>query len=251
MSNKLTKLTHLCLQPSERDGGFSGESVMLLFVQHCPQLQYLNLCEEEKDHISKPASGSGDNEDDDVLQRPAEPKLRTIDITGPDSHLQNLFVSSLSEKGLLSVLAQCKHLHTLGIYRDSVQRRVKKDSAEQALHHLVGTSVRTLHLQTGAPLRGVDLICLSGLEELCVANSRLSITSAEVVAIASQCPALHTLCIVAAPGLKRQCVVPILQNCSHLKSLELFVEGGHMNVKLVQQAKDSHPLLERVVLQLN
>lgn len=179
------------------------------------------------------------------------------DFAEPGSHLQVLYVDSLTEYGLKTVIAQCRHLHSLGIYHriraflDATYTDPEDRPAEICLHHLRGSAVRKLHLQNFEPLSDDHLEPLCDLEELCIAHHGTEITNAGIVGVARRCPALHTLCIFAGTEPTRFFV---LRHCPVLKSLEYYADvalsdrADPYSVEFVQNTKAANPQLQRLIL---
>lgn len=221
MVHSWTHVTILTLQLMDRYYTICSEEALLDIIRLCPLLQYVNVCNHECDRIVLPfenerkgADGEEWDEFDEEISH-----LRS-DITELGSHLQVLRVDKLSEYGLRTILALCKHLRTLAILHahevmplEDIFDTGDMRAAEHALHHLSNSSVKVLHLQNFLPLCDGDFAQLGNLEELCIARHSSGITNAGMVSLASRCPELRVLCMMFVSSVTPECFLPILDVC--------------------------------------
>ena len=154
-----------------------------------------------------------------------EPRLRG------QYQLTHLFVDSLSEHGLTTVLSMCPHLHTLAIRHRvdyapvaSAEYTVHTRPAEFALHHINNSSVRTLHLVDCSTLSNAHISVLNALTELIICNTGAGLTNSGVVTTASACDNLTSLTLCRCIGLTCAVVVPILKKCASLTTFHFYTE---------------------------
>lgn len=228
MAHYWPNLTRLTLQFVEGIDTVCSEEALVLIIHHCPLLQYVNICNYDCDRVVCPFDSerldSNGEEWDEVEEEKCD--LRS-DITGPGSHLQILRVDRLSAFALGIIVEQCKHLNLLAILHARVEVPIVQGfvtehmrPAELALHHLASSSVKILHLQNFTALTDESVLSLCNLEELCIAHCAGSVNNAAIVSLASRCPALQALCIVDVWGITQDFVLPVLDMCPILSTLE-------------------------------
>jgi len=147
-----------------------------------------------------------------------EPKLSGL------YQLTHLFVDSLSEHGLTSILEMCPHLHTLAIRHRvdyapvaGVEYTADTRPAEFALQHINDSSVRTLHIVNCSTLNDSHVSVIRTLSELVICDAGTDLTNSAVLAAANACVNLTSLKLCRCTGLTCSVVLPILKKCALLR----------------------------------
>ena len=185
------------------------ESVALVFVDKCHSLLQLKLAP------SDPATGyAGKSDYSFVVYNDTNAEISKTDNTR--SRLTDLFVSSLSAQALVTLTQKCVYLNTLRIVRPAPVA-VNADAAEFSLHHLVGTSIKSLVLVNCSNLDHSHLLPLQGMVKLVLCNVGSSTLRAyRLLNVCRQSPDLEELYIHNCPGVDSRFVLGALEQCPKL-----------------------------------
>lgn len=213
-----TKLEELTLElvqdvHNERNVNVCSEVALLVLVQRCPQLRVLST---RRSSIER-------------LKIKSDP-LSSV-IVG-SSRLTDLQIGSISASSLQTLLAVCTSLHTLHIIHSAPTPQQHMNSttmAEDALHLLHNSSVKSLMLEGILDLDKTKLARISHLQEIYLRIVRGDFDGQDILQLVKRCPELHTLVFAELPdnathGLN---IRHIIEACPKLTNFGFATSSGH------------------------
>ncbi len=191
-----------------------SEQVMLTLLKGCPQLLKLSVCTLDsphgEEHLYYSSTGSAVSVSNISNSGIAVDARMVTSKSVTTSKVTDLFLESASEATLRIILTLCPQLNTLAVrHRVPLMppRNVGSNTqraAEYALSSLnhPTCSVRKLHLHNIRSLAGVDLLTLTGLEELQLSNIGPHLCNEDVRNVVKNNPNLRNISLYNCQQLR-------------------------------------------------
>lgn len=228
----------LQLESEMENRAVCSEEAVLILLKGCPQLLKLSVCNLDsphgKDHLYH-SSTRRVAVDAHTIVSSGTLANTSVAIIGTGkapakSKVTDLFLESASEATLRVILTLCPQLNTLAIRHCTPikpPRNVLADqqrAAEYALSSLNHStcSVRKLHLHNIRSLAGVDLLSLTGLEELQLSNIGKKLGNEVLLQVVKNNPSLRSISLYNCELLRGYSLILSLLNLCPLHTFNFF-----------------------------